>query len=103
MALVVSGQCNKCGFCCRVMCKAPFMLNAEGVCKFLDPDNLCAIQAERVIPTDEQMAYWKKNCETYPAYLVQQDATMLVPYLQRVGWPSESCGFSVEVTDGDGT
>jgi hypothetical protein len=98
--LQIEGECNRCGACCREMCRMPFMLNKSGVCLFLEDDGLCAVRAKRIVPTDEQLRYYLTNCVPFPWLMEKQDAERVLEALERHGWPGENCGFQVRVDNG---
>jgi hypothetical protein len=95
-SFTLTGKCVMCGDCCRLMCKASYMLNEKGVCKFLAEDNTCDIQAGRVEPKEDEVAYWKANCETFPKYIATQSYDELLAAMTRLGWPTIRCGYVLE-------
>lgn len=103
----VKGKCNQCGDCCRIMCKTAFMLDHSGVCKYLmngQGMDACAIYlmsaSERAALPAEVQWYWETNCKPFPKYLPEQTCEYVKRYLEKVGWPTENCGYMVEYYDG---
>lgn len=93
------GKCNKCGGCCYQV-KVSFMIDETGVCQFLTDDNLCAIRGRTIVPTDEQLEYWRANCDNYPQMMTKQDPERVLVSLKRLGWPTKTCGYKLVVFDG---
>lgn len=99
-SLTLTGKCLMCGDCCRLFCKASDMLNENGVCKFLEADNTCGIQAGTANPTERELRWWKDNCDDFPGCMAMQDVSRLRAALDKYEWPTENCGYSLEVNDG---
>jgi len=100
------GGCLRCGDCCRLMCKEKFMVGEDGVCRYLNQDNLCDIhlmgKGHRKRLPPEVLEYWTRNCEKFPWYLERQHPSHLRGYLNLVKWPTKNCGYSVVIgTDGE--
>ena len=103
MRLEISGSCNRCGDCCKLMNKRHLMLDlGTGYCAFLLEDGDCAIHEVaargRMDPAIQE--YWEQNCRDFPWYLERQDPERVLRAIERMGWPTERCGFKVEVLDG---
>lgn len=83
------------------MIKNADMVNAKGICRFLDDDNRCAFRmAEKEGLPAFGREYWEQNCRDFPAYLSKRKAPYVLRALRRMGWPTERCGYTLEVIDG---
>jgi len=100
---VVSGTCQMCGFCCNEVL-VDFMVNASNHCKFHREDLLCQIQYDNeheLTPSasEEEIAYFESNCETYPLIFTGQNASLLLADLEARGWPPSTCGYTMSVSE----
>lgn len=78
------------------------MLGADGICKYLTSDNLCAIQrmtpGRRKWVSKRALEYWTNNCAPFPSYIETQNPQQLRDALNRIKWPTERCGYTVVIT-----